>query len=98
MPPYKQITDLLTNQYNPNYPWREQWDLIKEMARQIEEASAFLNNRVNLGYAIKDGICQAYTNHNMTVPTNSTLNALKENAIKKIESFRETPEYWQNIK
>jgi len=34
----------------------------------------------------------------MTVPTNSTLNALKENAIKKIESFRETPEYWQNIR
>lgn len=98
MPPYQEILDLLENHYTPHHLWCEQWYLIQEMAWLIEDTSAYLNNRVILGKAIKDGIRCAYRQQQIPIPSNKDLNKIKENAIKDMESFRSTPEFWQHIR
>ena len=98
MPPYSQITDLLANFYQPNILWRNQWDLIKEMAWIIEDSSAFSNNRVCLGNAIQEGIRRAYIKQSFPSPNLMRIRRIKENAIKDIEDFRQKPEYWANIR
>ena len=98
MPPYQEIEDLLEYFYSPNTVWRDQWRLIQEMAWMVEDSSALLNNRADFGDAIQSGLRKAYVRNNVQVPSNRQLSALKENAIKDIESFRTTPEYWANIR
>ena len=98
MPPYLEITDYLESNYNPMLPWRKQWNLIQDMAWMIEDPVAYSTNRNGLGNAIKEGIHKAYLYHNLTIPKSSRMSAIKENAIRDIESFRTKPEYWANIK
>ena len=97
MSPYSEITDLLENYYQPNLPWRNQWNLIEEMAWLIDDCTSFVVHRDSFGAAIKEGVTKAHNNVNIPLPTVERLNAIKENAIRDIESFRTKPEYWANI-
>ena len=97
MPPYQEIIDLLEDNYNPGLLWRDQWDLIKRMAGAIRDTETFLTNRRAFGDAIKEGLRKAYARHGLTAIQNIQINPIKEAAIKDIESFRTTPEYWANL-
>ena len=98
MPPYTEIQTILTNYYAPNSHWRDQWDLIKQMAWLADDYSAYSTNRITLGNAIKNGVRGAYRQQQIPIPSNQDLSKIKENTIKDIESFRSTPEFWQNIR